>query len=95
MDKISLLNQIFDYISYNAIERNDIKFKLHCLVKYRYDNNFEKFINEEVKNPDYGTLIYDIKELFNEPIDFIPLYESLKNLFQPDNEPTNSHFDNL
>ena len=90
MERTELLNQIFDYISYNAVERNEIKFKLHNLIMYCYDNDLESFINKEVLNPDYGTLIDDIRELYNEPIDFIPLYESLENLFQGDYVGTNS-----
>ena len=93
MDSKELLQDLSEYIVYNLEERNMLKYRLRALVKYCYNDNIEEFINKEVKNVDYGTFIDDIKELYNEKIDFLPIYDEIENLFNGDYERAILDFD--
>ncbi len=93
MDSKELLQDLSEYIVYNLEERNMLKYRLRALVKYLYNDNIEDFVEKEVKNVDYGTFIDDIKELYNEKIDFLPIYDKIENLFNGDYERAILDFD--
>ena len=81
MDCKELLKDLSEYIVYNLEERNMLKYRLRALVKYCYNDNIDEFITKEVKNVDYGTFIDDIKELYNEDINFMPIYDEIESGF--------------
>ncbi len=76
MDINEMLDQIREYLIYEAEERNEIKYKLQTIVNYLYKGNLEEFINVNVCNEDYGSLINDVIDLYNEKVDLLPIMDN-------------------
>ena len=76
MDINEVLDQIREYLIYETEERIEIKYKLQTIVNYLYKGNLEEFVNVNVCNEDYGSLINDVIDLYYEKVDLLPVMDN-------------------
>lgn len=66
-------NELYDYFTERYHDREVVKYMIQQYVKKYFDNDFELFVNDVLRNEDYGSMIPEVKKMYEERIDYLEI----------------------